>query len=53
MLDWALLWAMRCLTVQAAADAVTGSNAEDGLVQALERFYFARLRCDADRRTAR
>jgi len=25
-------------TVQAAADAITGSNAEDGLVQALERF---------------
>jgi hydroxymethylpyrimidine pyrophosphatase-like HAD family hydrolase len=25
-------------TVKAAADAITGSNAEDGLVQALERF---------------
>ena len=35
--------------VKAAADAVTGSNAEDGLVQALEPFYFALLRCTLQR----
>jgi hydroxymethylpyrimidine pyrophosphatase-like HAD family hydrolase len=28
--------------VQAAADYVTGSNAEDGLVQALDRFVLQR-----------